>query len=51
MQHISSHKTVETLRDMQANPPRQAMTQEPAQEPKPAPPDKAKEKPVSPKGS
>jgi hypothetical protein len=51
MQHISSHKTVETLRDMQANPPRQAMTQEPAQEPKPTPPDKAKEKPVSPKGS
>ncbi len=51
MQHVSSHKTVESLRNQETNPPKQAQTPEAAPETKTTPPGKTNEKPAAPKGA
>jgi hypothetical protein len=51
MQHISSHKTVETLRNLEASPMKQGLTQETPPEPKIAPPTKTTDKPGAVKGA
>lgn len=51
MQHISSHKTVETLRNQEANPPKQAPKAETTPEPTTTPPAKTTEKKAAPKAA
>lgn len=50
MQHVSSHKTVETLRNPEANPLKQALKSETTPEPSPTP-DKNKQKQPAPQGT